>query len=245
MRKLLPKPKIGDKYGKWTIIKYGPLICFCKCACGQTANVTRNNLVRGKTTKCCFCRRKFKSNAKPKIHCNLMSRVSGAISRCTNKKDPSYFRYGGRGIKIHQPWIDNPAEFINYLLTISGHDDFDLVIDRINNNGDYEPGNIRFVTRKNSANNRRPPPKRTKHIRKTCAFCKIIFAVEPSLKESRSYCGKTCWRAARKNHMVGTKYTYKGLTMTLKAWGKKLSISYHALRCRLKSGLPVNKAFTK
>src|SRR5712672_246145 len=85
----------------------------------------------------------------------LRRRVFNAIRRCTDPTSPQWNFYGGRGIKIHQAWLDNPWLFIVHLTTIVGYDNPELWLDRINNSGNYEPGNLQFVTPHESALNRR------------------------------------------------------------------------------------------
>lgn len=84
----------------------------------------------------------------------LKQRVRKAIARCTNPNATYYNRYGGRGIKVCQEWLDNPVAFYDYLLTLHGWCDLNLVLDRVDNDGHYEPGNLRFTTRTESQNNR-------------------------------------------------------------------------------------------
>ena len=76
-------------------------------------------------------------------------------SRCNNPKCPDYKYYGGRGIQ-NKFTLD---DFRKYVKEDLGYDTIEkikgLQIDRINNDGNYEPGNIRFVTPKINANNRR------------------------------------------------------------------------------------------
>lgn len=76
--------------------------------------------------------------------------------RCTDINYPGYHYYGGRGIKNK---FKSAGEFSDYVINVMGIKDIGqvegLYIDRINNEGHYEPGNIRFVTAKVSANNRR------------------------------------------------------------------------------------------
>lgn len=85
----------------------------------------------------------------------LMLKVGSAIRRCTDPKHKQYADYGGRGIKVYAPWIASPCSFAEYLLTLSGHDDNSLYLDREDNDGNYEPGNLRFVTPSVSRNNQR------------------------------------------------------------------------------------------
>ena len=82
----------------------------------------------------------------------LRTVFSGMRRRCNNPGCKDYKNYGGRGIKVHFESVDN---FIDYVVNTLQVDPRGLQIDRINNDGDYEPDNIRFVTAKVNNNNRR------------------------------------------------------------------------------------------
>lgn len=75
----------------------------------------------------------------------------GIKTRCLNSNDTSYSRYGGRGIEICDSWIDF-ENFMEWALK-NGYSD-DLEIDRIDNDGNYEPNNCRFTTIKENQNNK-------------------------------------------------------------------------------------------
>lgn len=87
----------------------------------------------------------------------LLYRVYNVIARCGKPSFAGYADYGGRGICVHELWIHNPAEFVAHLATLPGWDDPTLTIDRIDNDGHYEPGNLRFATRKEQRANQRSP----------------------------------------------------------------------------------------
>lgn len=77
-------------------------------------------------------------------------------SRCNNPKNAIYKYYGGRGIKNLFTSVDDFINYVMYSLKITKFSQIDgLEIDRINNNGNYERGNIRFVTHKVNNNNKR------------------------------------------------------------------------------------------
>jgi hypothetical protein len=77
--------------------------------------------------------------------------------RCTNPKNADWARYGGRGIKVH-PTFQTYSGFKTYLLaTIGMRPAKGFSLDRVNNDGHYEPGNIRWATAEEQANNRRLP----------------------------------------------------------------------------------------
>lgn len=81
-----------------------------------------------------------------------------ALRRCTDSKERHYHDYGGRGIEFRFPDVES---CVSHLLTLPGCYDLSLWIDRIDNDGHYEAGNIRFTTRSESQRNRRRsrPPK--------------------------------------------------------------------------------------
>ncbi|QQE75199.1 hypothetical protein [Brevibacillus composti] len=128
----------------------------CKCDCGKTTTVRgdhlRNNLIRS-----CGCleeeNRKNGANTK---HGGRNSRLyeiwSGMLKRCNNPNSHSYENYGGRGIKVCDDWLDF-SKFRDWALK-HGYSD-SLSIDRINNDGNYEPSNCRWTDAKTQANNRR------------------------------------------------------------------------------------------
>jgi hypothetical protein len=75
----------------------------------------------------------------------------GMLRRCNNPKDFGYYNYGGRGIKACDRWKD----INNFLEDMYSSYQPGLELDRINVNGDYEPENCRWVTRKQNMNNMR------------------------------------------------------------------------------------------
>lgn len=66
------------------------------------------------------------------------------MTRCYNFNCKAFHNYGGRGIKVHSEWIENPKMFINYILSLPHAQQPGHSIDRINNDGNYEPGNLRW-----------------------------------------------------------------------------------------------------
>ena len=74
------------------------------------------------------------------------------IKRCYNQNESNYKDYGGRGIIVCERWINS---FENFFKDMGSTYKDNLQLDRINNNGNYEPGNVRWATPKENSNNRR------------------------------------------------------------------------------------------
>lgn len=121
----------------------------------------------------------------------------GARSRCLNTKHKAYKYYGGRGIRMCQEWIDSFAAFLRDV----GECPEGTVLDRENNDGNYEPGNVRWVTWAVSGKNKRskfgdlcrPIPIRTDVWQ--CPACKRIHlpgkdGAAPVRCSNRESCGK-------------------------------------------------------
>lgn len=82
----------------------------------------------------------------------LYRRWYGMISRCSNPKHHKYKYYGARGIKVCDRWLD----FRNFVVDVGMPPTPKHTLDRINNNGDYEPSNVRWATYTEQNSNRRP-----------------------------------------------------------------------------------------
>jgi len=123
--------------GRYTTRK-SPIIR-CLCSCGKFVEYSENRLVSG-NTKSCGCRIKT-----PEYKTWL-----GMIQRCTNPKAHAFFDYGGRNIKIFPEWY-NFDKFIQFV----GRRPIGKTLDRIDTNGDYVPGNVKWSTDKEQMRNRR------------------------------------------------------------------------------------------
>jgi hypothetical protein len=146
------RPKIeeaGKKYGKLAVIKYsGNNRWECLCDCGKTKFVMGGNLRSGHTHHC-GCSRKKQNITHGFSKNHLYGAYKNARIRCANPKSHKWDSYGGRGIKF---MLGSADEFISKMQD-SWFEGASL--GRIDNNGHYEYGNIRWETNKQQARNTR------------------------------------------------------------------------------------------
>lgn len=120
----------------------------CACDCGNLTEV-RGISLRAKHTKSCGCLNEATKTKHGKYNTKLYRVWIKMKERCYNKKHMHYKNYGGRGIAVCSEWRYNFMSFYTWA-TDNNYSD-NLQIDRINNNGNYEPSNCRFVTPKETA----------------------------------------------------------------------------------------------
>jgi len=157
----------GCVFGRLTVVseamcKNNNVYWNCICKCGNTHQVTGSNLRSGDVTSC-GCYRNEVVGSWAKTHGMskdlAYSPWKAMKKRCSNPNDSRYAYYGGRGIKVCKEWQDSFVAFYNQ---IGPRPTPEHTLDRINPDGNYEPGNVRWATRKEQANNKRPRKKKKK-----------------------------------------------------------------------------------
>lgn len=154
---------VGKRYGRLVvqavIRSNGRAMATCLCDCGVLKSCELSNLRLGKIVSC-GCRRR-------ELHAGMFTKHGEAApsnrsaeyrawtamkARCANPKVNGYARYGGRGVSVCERWLHS---FDNFLEDVGRKPTPEHSLDRKNNDGNYEPGNCRWATRIEQANNGR------------------------------------------------------------------------------------------
>jgi hypothetical protein len=150
----------GKVFSRLTVLERAPnkgvrTYWLCKCECGRKKSIQAYSLSNGHTRSCGCIQSEFIS-IRNTTHglCktpeyNTWRKIK---ERCLNKDTPSFHNYGGRGISLFPEWVNSYEKFLSY---IGNRPSKKHSIDRINNNGNYEPGNVRWATNWQQANNKR------------------------------------------------------------------------------------------
>lgn len=170
----------GKTFGKWTVLKRLPnrkkcRYWLCRCECGVKKSVSGSSLAKGTSTSCGCHRKKYLSDLN-KSHGDYGTKLyrcwASMKRRCDNKNCSAFKHYGERGITYLTEWSDY-ENFKQWALQ-SGYQD-NLTIDRIDNDGDYEPDNCRWISMELQSQNRRSTvlnPEKVRYLRNTWEMIK-------------------------------------------------------------------------
>ena len=152
------KSLVGDKFGRLTIVSEAERAgrhrrWNVRCDCGVQLVVYQDPMRDGRT-RSCGCLNKEKASARRMTHGKTQTAEYRSWvqmrKRCLSPGDPAYPQYGGRGIKVCERW----NRFEHFLADMGPKPSPSHSIDRMRNDGSYEPGNCRWATKKEQAENR-------------------------------------------------------------------------------------------
>lgn len=183
-----------QKFNRLTAIKYSHrkqwhYYWVFRCECG-TEKPIRVDQVKSGTTKSCGCLNKELYKTRNVTHgmskTNIYRAWVGMVDRCSNIKNSKYGDYGGRGITVCDRWLT----FVNFFQDMGGRPFQNAEIDRINNNGNYEPNNCKWSTRTEQNRNKRDSAKVTFNGETKClSEWAIIYNIDRGTLRSRLHRG--------------------------------------------------------
>lgn len=180
MRKI--KDLTGMKFGRLTVLKYSHYqsTCsyyLCLCDCGITKAIRSYNLKSAITSSCGCIEKERKHEFKEPYIYDLWLHIKG---RCYRQSDQAYDRYGGRGITMYEPWINDFKSFRQWIIENLGQKSSGESIDRIENDGNYEPGNLKWSSAQEQSCHTR------KRNNKTPCSSKYIGVIKLFYKQRRN-----------------------------------------------------------
>jgi len=160
----------GQVFGRLTVLErvkrrgHKEIYWRCQCTCGKLTEVMAQNLREGKIRSCGCLKDELTAERRAKHRHSRVGAAQkpsseyktwcGMRDRCNRPNHVAYKNYGGRGVKVCAEW---EASFEAFLAHIGPKPTPAHTVDRIDVDGNYEPGNVRWATRKEQAANKRKP----------------------------------------------------------------------------------------
>jgi hypothetical protein len=171
----------GQQFGRLTVLEEtrkavsgrpaGRRAAKCQCSCGNIVVIFLSHLTSGCVVSC-GCRRRDLGHElakSPERLTAIRARFTthgmaghplygtyrNMVARCYDPRRKDFARYGGRGIGVHEEWLGDPAVFIAWIEANLGPRPTGMSLDRVDNEGNYEPGNVQWATFSEQQLNRR------------------------------------------------------------------------------------------
>ncbi len=250
------KDLTGRQFGRLTVLKLDHkaqsgrrerYYWLCKCSCGNTHIARTDGLTSGLIRSCgCLHKEQAICNVS-KHHKHKMSGTQiyhewqGIKARCQNENNPSYPRYGGRGIFISKNWADDFQAYYDYVSSLPNFGEDGYTLDRIDNNDGYRPGNVRWATMHEQCRNRRSNIVVEYHGKRmilsdAALACGIPFNVLKR-RYARGDRGDRLFREVPKNTKKPRIVEYEGKLIGLKELSMLTGVNYNTLSTRWNRGL--------
>lgn len=232
----------------------GKSLWYCRCDCGKEFIAVGSNVKSGNTRSCgCHNLQRIREQGLSNKTHGLSNSDEyhiwrGIKQRCRNPNNKDYHRYGARGIDILDEWFESFESFYNYL---GPRPSEQHSVERIDNHGDYEPGNVKWATQKEQSNNTR-----SNHLIELNGNIKTITEWEKESPVSRVTINRRLqegWNVEeaiflepntkRKTQQPRRFITYNGKTHSIQEWADILGIKYSTMKERLRI-YSIEKAIT-
>lgn len=236
----------GRKFGMLTALRFsdrknGSTYWIFLCDCGKEKRIISRNVITDNVKSCGCHKKEFLRNiatthGMSKTH--IYSVWRSMKSRCIKPSHISYINYGGRGIKVCDRWIKS---FKNFFEDMGSTYRKGLEIERINNNGNYEPDNCKWATEKEQGNNKRSNVILNHNGRKMTIkqWSEFLNINEATLY--RRYYQK--WPVNRLLNPKSNRImvTYNGEEINVSQLAKKLNVKATSIHSRLRYGWSLEK----
>jgi hypothetical protein len=180
-----PYIRAGERFGMLTALEDAPYSITTityRCDCGREKQSAARHLRR--VLKSCGHTRNAALSASKQTHGLSKHALYGTwyniIQRTTNPANGGYRNYGGRGIRMHEPWLSDVAAFIGWVEENIGPRPANCSLDRKDNDSHYEPGNLQWASKRAQSLNRRTVRQLTQERDALLARLQAIEAVIPA-----------------------------------------------------------------
>lgn len=231
-----PAPREGYRFPRW----------YCRCDCG-TEKIFFGAAIKNGHTKSCGCWNMEKIHERNLKHghahegkiSSTYTTWASMVNRCTNPNEPSYGRYGGRGIQVCDRWLSFP----NFLADMGEKPAGRYSIERDDFNGNYEPGNCRWATDKEQARNKSNNRLVTFNGQTKCVGeWAEITGLPNSTIQYRLDNGATAEAALSQEKKTGPRMIeYRGRTMSVTEWARYIRKNPITVSTQLKRGWPLER----